>query len=173
MKRVLLTIVAGVCFIATSLGCVPTVSENIERKPASSPQEPISKKTPEFIDTHNHLFGRYGTRLGVEEIDYEGAAKVAMTAMKQFGIKKMFIMPPPFSPDHPNRYTFDDLIGVVKKFPDRFAFLGSGGTLNVMIHQALQDGTIRRGIESRFERTAVEILSLDLPEGEELKRNTC
>lgn len=28
-----------------------------------------------------------------------------------------------------------------------------------MIHQAVRDGTIRRGIESRFERTAVEILS--------------
>lgn len=157
--RILLTIVAGVCFIAIFPGCVPTVSENIERKPAGSPQESISQKTTGFIDTHNHLAGRFGRRLGGEEVDYEGAAKVAMAAMKQFGIKKLFVMPPPFSPEHPNQYTFEDLIGVVKKFPDQFAFLGGGGTLNVMIQQAVRDGTLRRGIESRFERTAVEILS--------------
>ncbi|MEW6376300.1 MAG: amidohydrolase family protein [Thermodesulfobacteriota bacterium] len=159
MKRVVLSIAAGVCLIAFPIGCASTVTENIERKPAGSPQEAVSSKTTGFIDTHNHLFGRFSTRLGGEEIDYEGAAKVAMAAMKQSGIKKMFIMPPPFSPGHRGQYTFDDLIGVVKKFPDRFAFLGGGGTLNVMIHQAVQDETLKRGIESRFKRTAVEILS--------------
>jgi hypothetical protein len=92
-------------------------------------------------------------------MDYEGAARVALDSMNRLGIKKMFIMPPPFSLNHPNRYTFEDLIGAVKKYPDRFAFLGGGGTLNVLIQQAVHDGTTSQRLKSRFEKTAMEILA--------------
>ncbi len=123
------------------------------------PGESLTQRSIGFIDTHNHLFGRFGGRQGIDEMDYEGAARMAMAAMKQSGIKKMFIMPPPFSPDHPHRFTFEDLVRIARKFPGTFAFLGGGGTLNVMIHQAVRGGTLRQGMESRFEKTAVEILS--------------
>jgi hypothetical protein len=79
--------------------------------------------------------------------------------MNRLGIKKMFVMPPPFSPNQTNRYTFEDLIGVVKKYPDRFAFLGGGGTLNVMIQEAVREGATSESLKSRFEKTAMEILS--------------
>jgi hypothetical protein len=146
----LLGIVFIISFLTSFLGCATkaTGPENIETKPGV-----------QFIDTHNHLVGKYPTQSGMQQIYFEGAAGVALTAMKRLGIRKMFIMPPPFSTDHPDRYTFDDLIGTVKKYPDRFAFLGGGGTLNVMIQEAVQKQTSIDRLKSRFEKKAMEILS--------------
>jgi len=154
MKRVLLNITFLICSGLILLGCGTTASENRETKTASKGQENIWS-----IDAHNHLVGRYVVRPGIHEMDYEGAARVALDTMNRLGIKKMFIMPPPFSLSQANRYTFEELIGVVKKYPDRFAFLGGGGTLNVMIQEAVQEGTTSERLKSRFEKTAMEILS--------------
>ena len=112
-----------------------------------------------FIDTHNHLLGQYGSHPGMRQSDFEGAAWVALEAMKRLGVKKMFIMPPPFSPGHPGRYTFEDLAPIVKKYPGQFAFLGGGGTLNVMIQETMQTGVTTQRIRDRFESKALEILS--------------
>jgi len=159
MKRSLFRIAAAICSILLLLGCVTTGPENIEKKSVIGPQRHTSLGNIPFIDTHNHLFGRYVSHPGIQETDYEGAGRVALDVMNRFGIKKMLIMPPPFPPDHPNRYTFEDLISIVKKYPDRFAFLGGGGTLNVMIQQAVREGRISERLKSRFEKTAIEILS--------------
>lgn len=112
-----------------------------------------------YIDAHNHLHGRFRSHGGSTELDYEGAARIALAAMEQYGIMKMIIMPPPFPPDHPHRYDFDDFIGVVKKYPDRFVFLGGGGTLNAMIQQTAHDKQLSPKDRSRFEKTAREILT--------------
>ncbi len=159
MKKVLLSIASLMCSALILLGCGTTTSENRETKTASKVERPPSEGNIWFIDAHNHLVGRYVSRPGVHEIDYEGAARVALDTMNRLGIKKMFIMPSPFSPDQPNRFTFEDLIGVVKKYPDRFAFLGGGGTLNVMIQEAVREGATSESLKSRFEKTALEILS--------------
>ncbi len=159
MKRVFFNIASLTLFCLILLGCVTPASENREAKTASKAPGPSSGENIWFIDVHNHLVGRYVSRPGVHETDYEGAARVALDTMNRLGIKKMLIMPPPFSPNHPNRYSFEDLTGAVKKYPDRFAFLGGGGTLNVMIQQAVHEGTTSQRLKSRFEKTAMEILS--------------
>jgi len=159
MKRVLFNIASLMFSGLILLGCVTTTSENREPKTASKSKRPPLEGNIWFIDAHNHLVGRYVSRPGTHEMDYEGAARVALDAMNRLGIKKMFIMPPPFSPNHPNRYTFEDLIGIVKKYPGRFAFLGGGGTLNVIIQEAVHEGTTSQRLKSRFEKTAMEILS--------------
>jgi len=159
MKRVLFCIASLMFSSLILLGCVTPASENRETKTASKAQGPSSEGNIWFVDVHNHLVGRYVSRPGVHEMDYEGAARVALDTMNRLGIKKMLIMPPPFSLNHPNRYTFEDLIGAVRKYPDRFAFLGGGGTLNVMIQQAVHEGTTSQRLKGRFEKTATEILS--------------
>jgi hypothetical protein len=159
MKRVLLKIASLMFSGLILLGCVTTASENRETKSAWKTQGPASEGNVWFIDAHNHLVGRYVPGPGTQEMDYEGAARVALDAMNRLGIKKMFIMPPPFSLNHPNPYTFEDLIGIVKKYPGRFAFLGGGGTLNVMIQKAVHEGRTSHRLKSRFEKTAMEILS--------------
>lgn len=128
-------------------------------RPGIEPQMATLKEGSGFIDVHNHLLGHYGSRSGIQEVDFEGAARVALDGMKRLGIQKMFIMPPPFAPDHPSRYTFEDLTGIVKKYPDHFAFLGGGGTLNVMIQESVRLGTTSQRLKSQFEKKAMDILS--------------
>ena len=151
VKRSLLSIVVTVSSVLIFLGCAP--------KPAIGPQGPASKEGRGFIDIHNHLAGHYGSRSGIQGTDFEGAARVALNAMKGLGIEKVFIMPPPFTPDQPGIFTFEDLIGTVKKYPDRFALLGGGGTLNVMIQESVRLGTTSQRLKSQFEKKAMEILS--------------
>jgi hypothetical protein len=112
-----------------------------------------------FIDVHNHLVGQYGSRSGGRGTDFEGAGRVALETMKKLGIEKMFIMPPPFTPGQPGLFTYEDLIGTVRKYPDRFAFLGGGGTLNVMIQDSIRLNTATPKLISQFEKKAMEILS--------------
>jgi len=115
----------------------------------------------EFIDVHNHLHGVYGAGPGRVDHDFEGAARVALQRMKEAGIKKMYIMPPPISLNHPAGYDFEDFLKTVKKYSDRFSFLGGGGTLNVMIQKAVHEGSITEEMKIRFEKRAIEILSKD------------
>jgi hypothetical protein len=152
MKRGLWSLIATFSFALILLGCSP--------RPDIRPQETHSKKDGDFfIDVHNHLAGLYGSRLGGRETDFEGAGRVALDTMKKLGIEKMFIMPPPFTPDQPGLYTYEDLIGTVRKNPDRFAFLGGGGTLNVMIQDSVRLNTTSPRLKSQFEKKAMEILS--------------
>jgi len=111
-----------------------------------------------YIDAHNHLMGRFGPPVR-QVLDYEGAAQVTLAAMDKYGIKKMLIMPPPFQPDNRNLYECDDFFEIVKKYPDRFAFLGGGGTLNVLIQEAVREGKTSDQLKGKFEKTALEILS--------------
>ncbi|MBW2303524.1 MAG: amidohydrolase family protein [Deltaproteobacteria bacterium] len=109
---------------------------------------------PSFIDAHNHLvgFNRPGK-------DYLTAARVALKKMDQLGILKMVIMPPPRVPDQPGSFDVSDLIPVVKRYPNRFACLGGGGTLNVMIHENKTRRTIGADTKRKFEKMALNILS--------------
>ncbi|MBI4277341.1 MAG: amidohydrolase family protein [Armatimonadetes bacterium] len=125
--------------------------------PPSLPEGPILDGN--VIDTHNHLEGRTPSRQGPPAHDYEGAARVALDMMNRVGIKKMLIMPPPFPPGFPGAYDLDDLLGTVRRYPDRFAVLGGGGTLNPLIHQAVRSGDSGAGMRARLEREAAEILA--------------
>jgi hypothetical protein len=111
-----------------------------------------------YIDTHNHIVGRLGPRFGFS-LDYEGAAGVALRAINRFGIEKMLIMPPPFPLNHPHTYDIEDIMGTVSRHANRFGFLGGGGTLNVMIQEAVAEGSTRDDLRLRFEKRALDLLS--------------
>ena len=112
-----------------------------------------------YIDAHNHLVGQFRSRSG-PAADYYGAARITLTKMNELGIKKMIIMPPPFSPNHHGIYDLEHLADIVKKHPDRFAFLGGGETLNVIIQEAVHDGRISSQQRHRFMEKARAILSM-------------
>lgn len=152
--------ILGVIFLGIILSvCASSSTLNSKAKPVLAAEEHVSAGGMAYIDTHNHLVGRLGPRTRFTDLDYDGAARIALATMDKLGIKKMFIMPPPFSRDHPHKYDVDDFIGTVKKYSDRFAFLGGGGTLNVMIQQAVHDGNTSKEVRNRFEKKALEILS--------------
>ena len=114
-------------------------------------------KDIKYIDAHNHLTGRFGPQ-SRQVLDFEGAAQAALRTMNRFGIEKMLIMPPPFPPGHEHQYECDDFIEIAQKYPERFAFLGGGGTLNPMIQEAVRKGKTDYQ-KQKFKRTALEILS--------------
>jgi hypothetical protein len=150
---------AAVSILCVLTGCAGTAGNDKERPATAKTADTAPEGRPGFVDVHNHFLGRYGGRGGTEELDYEGAAREALVAMDKFGIKKMFIMPPPFTPNQPGRFTFEDLVPAIRKYPNRFAFLGGGGTLNVMIQQAVTQKGESETLKGRFEKTALEILS--------------
>jgi len=113
----------------------------------------------EFIDVHNHLHGIYSAGPRMFDYDFEGAARVALQRMQEAGIKRMYIMPPPISLNHPAGYDFENFLNTVKKYSGRFSFLGGGGTLNVMIQQAVHEDRTTETMKRRLEKRALEILS--------------
>ncbi len=110
-----------------------------------------------YVDTHNHLVGRRGK--GVSQgFDYEGPAQTALTTMNETGVKISLVMPMPQGVEQKNRLYLDDILPVVKKYPGRFAVLGGGGSLNVMIQKAVKSGHVTDAAKKEFDATAAELV---------------
>ncbi len=110
-----------------------------------------------YIDTHLHLNAHYWSGDHLVS-DYDAAAENALVTMDEIGIQKALIMPPPFPANRPNSYDYSELAEVVKKNPERFAFLGGGGMLNPMIHEAALSGEVTSDMQREFEENAEEII---------------
>jgi hypothetical protein len=106
------------------------------------------------IDAHNHIL----PYVGRGETNFMGGAMAALKVMEEYGIKKMILMPHPFTSSQFDSYTYVPLKSVVEEYPDRFLFLGGGGTLNVMLHDAAR-GDVSPELKKKFEQTAEKILS--------------
>ncbi len=115
-------------------------------------------KGPPFIDTHAHFFAAVPMGSGTPIQDFDGAARVALGFMDRLNILETFIMPPPFTYHQAHGYDFPAFIDVIRKYPRRFRFLGGGGTLNVMIQEAIRDGRVSRALADRFQAQARRIL---------------
>jgi hypothetical protein len=110
-----------------------------------------------YIDTHAHLDVR--PRKGrVHPSDYERAAETALSTMDSVGIRKTLIMPPPLIPESGRRGEEKSLAEIVRKHPQRFAFLGGGGTLNPIIQEAVRAGQLRAETNHLFEQIAIGII---------------
>ena len=107
-----------------------------------------------YIDTHAHLDGR----ISPMATDYEGAVSVALETMNRLGIRKTLVLPPPFSSGHPHQYDFEDFLAAIGRHPARFGFLGGGGSLNVMIQDAVRAGAVGPEARRRLEARAAEIV---------------
>ncbi|MCP4687171.1 MAG: hypothetical protein GY859_03915, partial [Desulfobacterales bacterium] len=156
MKNKTFHIIGVLVFIILLSGCASASGPGSKGAPA--PAADHLKSGASYIDVHSHLAGKILRGPSRGQSDYEGAARVALEMMDKLGIEKMFIMPPPFQPDHPGVYDVTALMGVVRKHPGRFAVLGGGGILNVMIQEAVQEGRVSAAKQRTFEKKAGEIL---------------
>ena len=110
------------------------------------------------IDTHNHLFARVGPpRNG--RFEYDKAIQSALSKMDQFGIQKMFVMPPPFPANYPVKEEINHFMKHLNKYSDRFGYLGGGGTLNVMIQEAVNRGNVSSRMKEQFKKKALKLIS--------------
>ncbi len=116
--------------------------------PAGEPTDLI------YVDTHNHLVGR--RTMGQYDIDKP--VRIALEAMDATGVKLNFLMPMPQAVGQERRLYLEDLLPIVKKYPDRFAALGGGGSLNVMIQQAVKEGRVTTAMQEEFDARALELI---------------
>lgn len=107
-----------------------------------------------YVDTHNHLVGR--RTMGQYDIDKP--ARIALEAMDATGVKLNLLMPMPQAMGQKLRLYMEDLLPIVKKNPDRFAALGGGGSLNVMIQQAVKEGRVTNAMQEEFDARALELV---------------
>lgn len=138
----------------------PTPTGTTPRQPAAgSPTAPRAATPPPphgaalaegFIDTHSHLWTQRGC-------EFSKAADAAVAKMASLGIRKTVMLNPPASAP-----TCEDGVyaAIARTYPDRLAFLGGGGTLNPMLHDAARSGQLTADIRHRFEEQVSEILRL-------------
>ncbi len=111
-----------------------------------------------YVDTHNHLVGRVkGGSAG--QFDYEGPARTALATMNTTGIKLNLVMPMPQGVEQKHRLYLDDILPMLKQYPGRFAVLGGGGSLNVLIQEAVKSGQVTDAAKEKFDATAAELFS--------------
>lgn len=130
---------------------------------SGSPEQtrPLESKSPAresteliYVDTHNHLVGRRA----MGQYDLEKQARIALEAMDATGVKLNLLLPMPQAVNQRLRLYYEDLLPIVEKYPDRFAALGGGGSLNVMIQQAVKEGRVTTAMEKEFDGKAQELV---------------
>lgn len=113
-----------------------------------------AEEAPPWIDTHAHL----DARVGPGEVDFEGAVATCLREMDRVAISKSLVMPPPNVSGHPNLYECDAFEEAVEAHKDRLAFLGGGGSLNVLIQQTAVDPQAATKLRRQFVDQARAIL---------------
>jgi len=115
------------------------------------------------LDAHNHLFGMTGQR-GIfgGAHDYAGAAQNAVERMDALGIRTAVVMPPPFTEGQKDVFEADAFQRAIGKYSGRFAFLGGGGTLNVMIQKSVRSGKLDDKMKREFVEQADKLITLGI-----------
>jgi len=117
-------------------------------RPAAGPDAaPVAALSP-FIDVHTHL----------EAKDAAGSIQDALRMMQLENAAKIILMPAPYTPDDPTRFDDEVLIAAEKGHHDKLAFLGGGGTLNVMIQESMHSGDAGPAVQKKFKDRAEEIM---------------
>ena len=114
---------------------------------AQQNDKPVAALSP-YIDVHSHL----------DPADPEGSVKAALDVMAMAHMKKVVFMPSPFGPDDKVAFEAEKFMDTVKKHSDKIAFLGGGGTLNVMI-QAEAGKAVSPETLKKFRAQAEKLLS--------------
>ena len=78
--------------------------------------------------------------------------------MEERNITKMIVMPPPFTYGQPGLDEYEAFLPAIRRYPQQFAFLGGGGSLNVLLIRAAGMGETPPEIKQRFERRARKIM---------------
>ena len=119
-----------------------------EPRQITAPKPSDLANTPEYVDVHDHLtFGR-GTK------DFRRAAEIAIREMDRVGVRTMLVMPPPQTVKQAGTYRAEKLVDAARAHPGRLYFLGGGGSLNVMLQEAVAAGSVSADLGRRFEARA-------------------
>ncbi len=126
------------------------------RRPKQSEKKapPTASSELIYVDTHNHLVGP--RKMG--ELHLEKSARIALVAMDATGVRINLLMPMPQTVNQKHKLYFEDLLPIIERYPGRFAALGGGGSLNVMIQQVIREGHVTERMEKEFDDRASELV---------------
>jgi predicted TIM-barrel fold metal-dependent hydrolase len=142
----MLPIIAGIATVfAFSVYFLAAAAANPH--PAATAGAPVAALSP-FIEVHSHL----------EPKDATGSLRAALQAMPIENCAKIIFLPSPFTADDPTRFDSEVLMTAEKDYPDKFAFLGGGGTLNIMIQQSVRSGDAGPEVREKFKERAEAII---------------
>jgi len=139
---------SAMLLLALGIGLALLTHSRAAARPAPRPAPPVVAAASPFIETHAHL----------EPKDTSGSIQAALRAMDSENAAKIIFLPSPFTPDDPTRFDDEVLISAEKDHRDKFAFLGGGGTLNVMVQEAVHSGNAGPDIQKKFKERAEQIV---------------
>jgi hypothetical protein len=109
--------------------------------------KPVPALSP-FMDVHTHMTPG----------DPEGSVRLALAEMPNENSARLVFMPSPFIAEDKIKFDVEYFAAPIQKHPDKLAFLGGGGTLNVMIMQAVKSGDAGPEVEKKFREQAEALL---------------
>jgi predicted TIM-barrel fold metal-dependent hydrolase len=116
--------------------------------PRPADAAPIAALTP-YIDVHAHL----------DPDDPDGSVQAALRTENVANAATILLLPLPFAPGDPGIYDAEAYMAAVKMHPGKLAFLGGGGSLNLMIQEALRSGDSGAEVQRKFKERAEAILA--------------
>ena len=133
----------------------PRPSGGVDQKRKVESRSPARESTELiYVDTHNHLVGRRARG----QYNLEKSFLIALEDMDATGVKLNMLMPMPQAVNQKLRLYLEDLLPIIEKYPNRFAVLGGGGSLNVMIQQSVKEGRVTTAMEKEFDARASELV---------------
>jgi predicted TIM-barrel fold metal-dependent hydrolase len=114
-----------------------------------STQAPHTPAVSPYIDVHTHI----------EKAVAEKSLELATGAMQRDNRARYLFLPSPFDNGDPGAFDIELLQTISKKYGNRIAVMGGGGSLNPMISEAITAGTTTPELEKRFKERAEVIAS--------------
>jgi len=124
------------------------ISDVLEGK---DPKIPDSERV-KWVDVHVHTNGKAQTP------EWDSVVRDAKKTIDRSNMKRAILMPTPQNGE--NRvWKMEDFAYEASKSPGKFALMGGGGSLNIMIHRDSPDGIVSPALKTKFRQRAEEILS--------------
>ena len=144
------TALSAVDFEKSQQALVSRILVQMRPSPTTQSASMLAHQTSiQWIDVHNHFIS--------PQRDFTGVVSAALTMMDQIGIRKLIAMPTPNDGSHPG-VDCESFSYALHLYPKRFAYLGGGSTLNIMLQQAGKQTSVSDSLKRQFKQKAEEIL---------------
>lgn len=105
-----------------------------------------------WIDVHFHIVGNKG-----DTASFDRAAELTLAIMNRLNLGKVIIMSPPRPQQN---FDIESIRQIAIEYPNRFAFLAGGGTLNPTLQEYGNAAVIPEAVKNDFRTLAEQYISM-------------